>query len=128
METQAAVPVNARLVLPGHPDAPAHVTLVRASGWARVRRTLLFGMGWISGTVTMFAITLFDPFMTALPFLIGGLMTFRSWRGRFRVTSFRGSCPRCHQPLDLKPGARIGAPHPLVCYNCHHEPELYLAA
>jgi len=54
-------------------------------------------------------------------------MTYRSWRGRFRVTEFRGACPRCENAIQLKVGSKIGSPHRLVCYNCHHEPDLYLA-
>ncbi|MBB4638196.1 hypothetical protein [Longimicrobium terrae] len=128
MDARPAAHANALIVLAGHADAPAHLSVVRATGWSRVRRTAIFATAWISGSITMFIITLFDPFMTALPFLIGAWMTGKSWSGRYRVMSFEGACPRCHHPIQLKPGARIAAPHPLVCYHCHHEPKLFLTA
>lgn len=119
---------NAWIVLPGHRDAPARLTVERYSTIARFYRTVMYGLLWMGGSVATFLITLFDPFMTAMPFFVGAVMTYRSWRGRFKVTEFRGACPRCAQPLDLKLGSKIGSPHHLVCYSCHHEPHLYVAA
>lgn len=119
---------TAWIVLPGHRDAPARLSVVQYSTVARLYRTLLYGVLWIAGTVAMFFVTIFDPFMTCIPLFVGGVMTYRSWRGRFRVTEFHGACPRCAQPLALGTGSKIASPHHLVCYNCHHEPNLYLAA
>lgn len=119
---------TAWIVLPGHRDAPARVTVERYSSFARFYRTVLYGMLWIGSSVATFFITIFDPFMTCMPFFVGAVMTYRSWRGRFRVTEFHGACPRCQHPLDLKTGSKIGSPHHLVCFQCHHEPDLYLAA
>lgn len=129
METRSsnAVPTG-WLVLPGHPDAPAHVSVVHYSRVARLYRTTLYAFLWITSTIGMFLVTIFDPFMTSMPLFVGGVMTFKSWRGRFRVMEFSGACPRCHTALTLKPGSKIGSPHHLVCYSCHHEPDLYLAA
>ena len=127
METPPVDHPNAWIVLPGHPDAPAHLDVVRYSAWARLSRTVLYMAMWLVSTVGTFFITLFDPFMTAMPFFMGAVLTYRSWRGRFRVMSFQGACPRCRQPLPIKPRARIASPHPLVCYNCHFEPALHLA-
>ncbi|MBW3573135.1 MAG: hypothetical protein KY467_18720 [Gemmatimonadetes bacterium] len=129
METRPApAEPTAWIVLPGHADAPAHLSVVRYSPLARLYRTAWYAFLWITSTVATFLVTIFDPFMTSMPLFIGAVMTYRSWRGRFRVTEFRGACPRCREPIDLKAGSRIGTPHHLVCYNCHHEPELYLAA
>lgn len=128
METPPAAQPTAWIILPGHPDAPAHLSVVRYSQLARLYRTTLYAFLWIGSTMVTFLITLFDPFMTAMPLFLGAVMTFKSWRGRFRVTAFEGACPRCHEPIQLKPGSKIGSPHHLVCYSCHHEPELYLAA
>jgi len=119
---------TAWIVLPGHRDAPARVSVVRYSTVARFYRTVMYGVLWITSTLGMFVVTIFDPFMTCMPLFVGGVMTYRSWRGRFRVTEFHGACPRCAQPLPLKLGSKIGSPHHLVCYHCHHEPHLYLAA
>jgi hypothetical protein len=119
---------TAWIVLAGHRDAPARLSVVRYSSLARFYRTLWYAMLWIGGSVATFLVTIFDPFMTSMPFFVGAVMTYRSWRGRFKVTEFQGACPRCHQPIQLKTGSKIGSPHHLVCYNCHHEPDLYLAA
>lgn len=119
---------NAWIVLPGHRDAPARLTVERYSTLARFYRTVMYGLLWIGGSVATFFITLFDPFLSCMPVFVGAVMTYRSWRGRFKVTEFRGACPRCAEPLDLKPGSKIDSPHHLVCYSCHHEPYLYVAA
>lgn len=119
---------TAWLILPGHRDAPARLTVERYSSVARFYRTLVYAALWIGCTTATFLITIFDPFMTAMPFLFGAVMTHRSWRGRYRVMDFDGACPRCQSPLNLKLGSKIGSPHHLVCYHCHHEPDLYLAA
>jgi hypothetical protein len=118
----------ARIVLAGHRDTPARLSVVHYSRVARVYRTLLYALLWIGSSVATFFVTIFDPFMTSMPFFVGAVMTYRSWRGRFRVTAFDGACPRCAHPINLKPGSKIGSPHHLVCYHCHHEPDLYLAA
>lgn len=119
---------TAWIVLAGHPNAPARLSVVRYSSLARFYRTVLYAILWIVSSVTTFFITIFDPFMTCMPVFIGAVMTYRSWRGRFKVTEFHGDCPRCREPLRLKPGSKIASPHHLVCYACHHEPDLYLTA
>lgn len=124
----AAAEPTAWIILPGHPDAPAHLSVQRYSRLARLYRTAWYAFLWIFSTVATFFVTIFDPFMTSMPLFVGAVATYRSWRGRFRVTAFHGACPRCREPIDLKPGSRIASPHHLVCYNCHHEPDLYLAA
>lgn len=129
MSTHTAdVHPTAWIVLAGHPDAPARLTVVRYSSVARFYRTVLYALLWIGSSVATFFVTIFDPFMTSMPFFVGAVMTYRSWRGRFKVTDFRGACPRCREPLKLKLGSKIASPHHLVCYHCHHEPDLYLAA
>lgn len=128
MSTQTTDVPTAWIVLPGHRDAPARLTVERYSLFARFYRTVLYAMLWIGSTVATFLITIFDPFMTCMPFFVGAVMTYRSWRGRYRVTAFDGSCPRCETALQLKTGSKIASPHHMVCYNCHHEPCLYLAA
>lgn len=127
MEPQPIEHPTAWLVLAGHPDAPAHLDVIHYSRLARLYRTTCYFFLWIISTVGMFFITIFDPFMTSMPLFVGGVMTYRSWRGRYKVTAFSGPCPRCAQPIKLEPGSKIASPHHLVCYNCHHEPDLYLA-
>ena len=120
----APVPVAARIVLPGHRDADARMQVVALPFRTRMVRTLALAAGWGLTTVTTFLVTIFDPFMTSLPLLVGTMAVYRSWKGRFRVDEFRGGCPRCGTEMRLKPGSRISLPHPLVCYTCHHEPQL----
>jgi hypothetical protein len=116
------------IVLPGHRDVRARVQVVADSASARLSRTVLFALLWGAATVAAFFVTLFDPFLSSIPLLVGLTSTWRSWRGRFRVLRFDGACPRCSEPIALREGSRIGSPHGLVCYSCHHEPELHLAA
>jgi hypothetical protein len=116
------------IVLPGHRDVRARMEVVCDSAPARLSRTVLFAFLWAAATVATFFVTLFDPFLSSIPLLVGATSTWRSWRGRFRVLRFDGACPRCSEPIALREGSRIGSPHGLVCYSCHHEPELHLAA
>jgi len=116
--------VGARIVLPGHVDTVARVDVDEVSFGARVTRTLMMAGLWGVITTATFLITMFDPFMTSLPTLVGTMAVYRSWRGRFQVRSFRSGCPRCGAEIKLKPNSRVSAPHPLVCYACHHEPRL----
>ena len=119
---------TAWIILPGHPDAPAHLSVQRYSRLARLSRTTWYAFLWMTSTVGMLFVSIGDPFMTAIPFFVGAVMTYKTWGGRFRVMEFQGRCPRCQEPIQLQPGSKIGSPHHLVCYNCHHEPDLYLAA
>lgn len=117
-------PVRAWIVLPGHRDVHASVDVLPCTAGARIARTLMLAALWSGTTAAMFFITIFDPFMTSMPALVGIMAVYRSWKGRYRVRSFRGGCPRCGTELQVKRGSRISVPHPLVCYACHHEPEL----
>lgn len=117
-----AVP-TARIVLGGHPTLPARLVARRYPGWARLARTLAFAVLWVLSTAGTLAFT-FDPFVASFPFVLGASFVYRSWKARFRVEEFQAACPRCGEELLLKPGSRIDLPHPLVCYACHHEPEL----
>jgi hypothetical protein len=128
MSTQTTDRPTAWIILPGHRDAPARLTVERYSAFARFYRTMLYGLMWIGGTVATLLVTLGDPFVTCIPFFVGAVMTYRSWLAKYRVMDFHGACPRCQTALPLKPGTKIGSPHHLVCYSCHHEPDLYLAA
>jgi len=126
MSDPEAASIRAWLVLPGHATIPARV-LVRAYPFARrALRTALLGAAWATATVTAFFVTMFDPFLSSIPAIVGAAAVWRSWRGHFQVRAFQGSCPRCGQPLRLDEGVRVAPYHKLVCYNCHHEPYLAL--
>lgn len=118
----------ARIVLPGHPDAGAEVEVNVYPFRFRVARTFGYLALWVGSTATALVVTFGDPFLTAIPFILGVVGVHRSWRGRFRVARFQGNCPRCATPLKLGEGDKISTPHNLVCYHCHHEPHLVLAA
>jgi hypothetical protein len=118
---------GARIVLPGHADTVARVDVTEVPLKARVLRTALFAAFWATVTVTVFFVTLFDPFMTSMPALVGAASVYRSWRGRFALHAFQARCPHCAAELKVKPNAKVSAPHPLVCYACHHQPELVFA-
>lgn len=120
--TPAAIP-SARIVLGGHPTRPARLVARRYPVWARMVRTLAFVVLWVGSTAGTLIFT-FDPFVATFPFAIGVSFVYKSWKGRFRVEDFEAACPRCGEGLLLKPGSRISLPHPMVCYSCHHEPEL----
>lgn len=119
---------SARIVLPGHPDSAAEVAVDAYPFRFRVARTFGYLALWIGSTITTLMVTFGDPFLTAIPFILGVVGVHRSWRGRYRVARFSGACPRCEAPLALDEGAKISSPHHLVCYRCHHEPDLVLAA
>jgi hypothetical protein len=120
--------VSARVVLPGHADTVARVDVDAVPMRARVLRTLMVAGAWGAISVAMFLITMFDPFMTSLPVLVGAVNVWRNWRGRFRIRRFEADCPRCGAEIRVKENTRVAVPHPLVCYACHHEPQLVLRA
>lgn len=124
MTTNETGPVGALIVLPGHADTVARVEVDEVTLGARVTRTMVLAGVWGTIATAVFFITVFDPFMTSMPALVGSMAVYRSWKGRFQVRSFRGPCPRCGADIQLKPNSRVSAPHPLVCYACHHEPQL----
>lgn len=120
--------VSAVIVLPGHADTEARVHVDAVPLRARVMHTLAVAGTWGAIATATFLVTMFDPFMSSMPVLVGAVSTWKSWRGRYRIRAFQASCPRCGSEIRLKRDARVSVPHPLVCYACHHEPELVLRA
>lgn len=127
MEGGRSAAASARIVLAGHADTVARVDVSEVPMRARVLRSLVLAAVWGSITAAVFFVTIFDPFMTSMPAFVGVASVYRSWRGRFELHAFQASCPRCAAELRVKANARVGAPHPLVCYACHHQPELVFA-
>lgn len=111
--------------LRGHGSRPAELRVTRYATAAWLGRILRYAAAWLGITALTLVIT-FDPFVASFPFVIGAGYLYRTIRGRYRVHLFRGECPRCGGGLDLKPGSKIPLPYPMVCYACHHEPELRL--
>jgi hypothetical protein len=112
--------------LRGHGSTPAVLAVSRYSvvGWSI--RVVRYVAGWlgVSGATLIFT---FDPFVASFPFVIGLGYVYRTVRGRYHVRHFEGNCPRCSARLALKPGSKIPLPYDLVCYSCHHEPQLRIA-
>lgn len=123
-----STPARAWIVLPGHRDAAAEIVVAEQTLSARLLRTAARAAGWTAATGATFFVTMFDPFLTSIPLLVGAVSVWKSLHGRYRVHHFRGACPRCGEAMKLDPGARIAAAHRMVCYHCHHEPELLVAA
>lgn len=121
--TRIAHPTPARIILRGHGSVPAELEVVKYPRGRWVLRTLGYVLLWLVWTLGTLLFT-FDPFVASFPFVIGAALAYRSWHGRYQIRAFRGHCPRCENELTIKPGSKVNLPHPLVCYNCHHEPEL----
>ncbi len=118
---------QAFLTLRAHRPAPARVELTVRS---RARRFLAV-FGWLLLCWGSIPILLWVPPhfpWVALAFLIGGLLAFRSWTGRYTVHAFAGICPRCGSAISLSGERRMDLPHTLTCFHCHFEPRLEVRA
>lgn len=109
--------------LRGHQARPAHLEVSRYPTWAWLGRILLYLLVWVVGTWATLVFT-FDPFVASFPFVLGLGLVYHGIKGRYQVHAFQGACPRCEEALKLDAGSRINLPHSMVCYACHHEPEL----
>ncbi len=116
---------GARIFLRGHGSVAAQVEVVEYPKGIWLLRTLGYVVLWWLWTTATLLFT-FDPFIASFPFVIGLALVYKSWKGRYQINAFRGSCPRCGEELQIKAGTKVTLPHPLVCYHCHHEPELVL--
>ena len=111
--------------LRGHGTVPAYLEVSRFSLPAWMARVLFFALCWLGGTALTLVFT-FDPFVASFPFVLGMGRVYSGIRGRYRVHAFRGVCPGCREPLEIRAGSKISLPYPMNCYVCHHEPELML--
>lgn len=127
MSTNGSAVASAIVHLRGHHATPAHLEVTRYPALAWIGRIIRYTLGWLGSTSATLVLT-FDPFVASFPFVIGLGLLYRTVRGRYRVDSFHGVCPRCSQELKLEAGSKIPLPYPVVCYNCHHEPELRLVS
>lgn len=116
---------DARLELPAAGSEPAVVEVVHRPGRKRATRAaLVLGLTLLLAP----AVLLIPPHLLwpALVLAAGLYRARREWAGEYFVESFEGACPRCGEPLKLKPGSRIRGRQRLECYGCHREPELVL--
>ena len=123
MSISGSPAMSAVVHLRGHTATPAYLEVTRFPVLAWIGRIILHILGWLASTWTTLVLT-FDPFVASFPFVIGMGLVYRTARGRYQVHAFQGVCPRCSGELQLKPGSKIPLPYPVVCYGCHHEPEL----
>lgn len=117
---------NARLVLP-HRATPARIEAEPRPAGARASRAL----GWLALFWALAPLVFFIP--PHLPWVLaavaaGIFFAWREWRGEYLVRSFTGSCPECGNVLSVEPGSKIGLPHSMTCYQCHHHPVLEAGA
>lgn len=114
---------NARLTLPGHPTVPAHLEATARPARARAIRAIVsLAVCWALIPVVLF-IPPHIPWVLAA-FSGGIYLAYTFWNGELIVSSFQGSCPRCGNPLSIKPGSKIKLPHRMTCYQCHQQPTL----
>jgi hypothetical protein len=114
---------EAQLTLRGHDPRPAVLEVVYRSPRTRATKAILSLLGcWILGLVVVL-IPPHIPWVIAA-FVAGIYFSVRQWRGEYVVQRFQGECPRCGAALPLPPGSRIRFPHPMTCFQCHHEPVL----
>ena len=114
---------SARLTLRGHEARPATLDVEYRAPRTRATRAALALAGcWLLAPIVF----LLPPHLPwAIAAVLAGLyFSYRQWTGEYQVHRFEGSCPRCGAELPLPPGSRIRLPHPMVCYQCHHEPVL----
>jgi len=114
---------NARLILAGHQAVPARLDATARPTRTRAIRAVL----WLVGLWVLAPVVFFIP--PHIPWVLGAFfggiyMAYTQWNGHFIVNHFEGSCPRCSNPLTIKPGTKIRLPHRMTCYNCHQQPTL----
>jgi hypothetical protein len=121
-EVARATP-TAQMTLRAHKPAPARVELQ----FRTARYRAAWAAAWLIGCWGAIPLLVWVPPhypWVALAFIAGWYMAYREWRGRYRVTSFAGICPRCARPLSLGADKLIDLPHKLTCFTCHFEPRL----
>lgn len=126
VDTEKVLAPPARLTLAGHEPTPARAEVVYRPRSARLTRALLSLFGFWALAPLVFFLPPHLPW--ALAAVAAGIyFGWTNWAGTYQVRSVEGACPRCGNPLTVKPGAKISLPHKIVCYNCHHEPHLQIA-
>ena len=112
---------SARISLSGHAPTPARAELTHRSDRTRLTGALVALIGcWALAPLVFFIPPHIPWVLIALG--AGIYLGRRQWRGAYVVRRLEGECPRCHAALQVTPGARIGLPHRMDCFSCHHEP------
>lgn len=116
----------ARLKLPGHEPTPARAEVLLRPRSQRLTRALLPLLGFWALIPVVFFIPPHLPWALAA-FALGVYFAYTNWSGAYEARLVEGACPRCGSALSVRPGTKIGIPHRMTCYHCHHHPELELA-
>jgi len=120
-----SVQADAHLVLFGFEPTPATAHLrARPRGW-RVGGALRIMAGSLVVAPVVGILPPHAPWVVGA--LAGGaVLARRRWTERFTLERLDGTCPKCGQGVDARPG-RLRTPHPVPCDGCHHEARLELA-
>ena len=122
-DTERVVTPPAQLRLPGHEPTPVQAEVLYRPRSVRLTRALLFlGGFWVLAPIVFF-IPPHIPW-ALLAFGAGIYFAWANWSGSYEVRTLEGTCPRCGNPLSVKPGSKISLPYKMTCYHCHHEPQL----
>ena len=127
LETTEVGHPGARLHLPGSGTAPADVEVIYQPRATRVTRAIIVLVVTTLAIPVVFFIPPHLPWVV-LALVAGLYMAWRFWHGEFYVSGFKGACPGCQTPLELKAGARVRRSQTLDCYGCHRRPELTIDA
>ena len=117
--------LTARLALFGRVPTPATLTVEPRPRSERILRAWmsLFGMGLL-GTILFIVPPHAEPVLFTW---IAGIYWFRKHlSAEFEVVEFKGICPNCHHPLEVKAGTTLKFPHSVVCFGCKSEADLEL--
>jgi hypothetical protein len=93
------------------------------------RLTLTVGTVAACWTIAPLAFLIPPHFESTIAALLLGLyFGRRAWVGEWQVAEMSGTCPRCDEPIALKPATMLYLPHSLRCGGCRHELWLELEA
>lgn len=122
-ESRSSVAATGVLKLFGYDPAPVRVEVIPRSRAWRLRRTAVATSAFLLATPVAALVPPHAPWAAAG--LVGAVVLGRRrWTERYTVDRFRAPCPRCGTALELTPGTRLRAPHPVPCDGCGHEPLL----
>lgn len=117
---QAALHVPAQLTLFGFTPTAADVQVIARPGSSRVMRAVL----WLGICWAMIPLVLFIP--PHVPWVVaafGAGIYFARKRltERYTLTSFDGVCPKCGHMQQVRSGASLKTPFPIICESCLNE-------
>ena len=114
--------------------AAVRVTLFGFESTEAIARILPRGRRWrVGGAARTLGISLvIAPVVAIVPphapwgigaLAVGVMLARRRMVERFTLVAVEGTCPKCDEALQVKPG-RLRVPHPITCEGCHHQASL----